>query len=34
MHKSEAAKTALESFANDESFLIQALIRNLPKEKP
>jgi hypothetical protein len=33
-HKSEAAKTALESFTDDESFLIQALIRNLPKEQP
>ena len=34
MHSSEAAKIALESFRTDESFLIQALIRNLPKEKP
>ena len=33
MHSSEAAKIALESFRTDESFLIQALIRNLPKEK-
>ncbi|MFA5666260.1 MAG: hypothetical protein WC944_04670 [Candidatus Cloacimonadaceae bacterium] len=33
MHSSEEAQTALESFYSDESFLIQALIRNLPKEK-
>lgn len=33
LHSSEAAKTALESFQDDESFLIQALIRNLPKDK-
>lgn len=32
-HSSEAAKIALESFQGDESFLIQALIRNLPKEE-
>lgn len=33
-HKSEAAKNALTYFQDDESFLIQALIRNLPKEEP
>jgi hypothetical protein len=32
MHKSAEAKLALEEFHDDPSFLIQALIRNLPKE--
>lgn len=32
LHKSAEAKLALEEFHDDPSFLIQALIRNLPKE--
>jgi len=34
MHESAAAKKALESFEDDDSFLIQALIRKLEKDKP
>ena len=32
--KSEAAKAALKEFEADDSFLIQAMIRNLPKDEP
>ena len=33
-YESEDAKQALQGFAADESFLIQALLRNLPKDTP
>lgn len=33
-YKSDEAKRALQGFEADESFLIQALIRNLPKDTP